>query len=454
MAKFSVEDKLSAVHRYLQGYDSYNTIAASIGAASSLVITWVKQYEENGAEAFKKSYTSYSTEFKLDVLKYMNDYGTSPNETAAIFKVADPSLIRKWRRLYEKHGIDALESKKKGRPSLKKETKKTETQKSTPAEETVETLQAKVEHLEMEIAYFKKVECFSSKAGKITNKIKAQVIYELKNQYEVVELVKVADIPRSTYYYWEKRLNQADKYHSVKEAIKEIFHEHKGRYGYRRITKELKKRGFYHDPKTINSLMNEMGIKCMVRMKKYKSYKGNVGKIAPNVLNRDFTAENMNEKWVTDVTEIHLFGEKRYLSPVLDLCNGEIVAYSVMSRPVYKLVGDMLDQAIERLQPGDQVILHSDQGWHYQMRQYQKKLEQHQITQSMSRKGNCLDNAVMENFFGLLKSELLYLQEFDSIEQFERELADYIHYYNHKRMKAKLKDLSPVEYRTQVLKVA
>jgi transposase InsO family protein len=269
-----------------------------------------------------------------------------------------------------------------------------------------------------------------------------------------VDLVEVADMKRSTYYYWEKRLNQPDKYEKIKEAIKEIFHEHKGRYGYRRITKELEKRGFHHDPKTINSLMNDMGIKCMVRMKKYKSYKGKEGKIAPNVLNRDFTAENMNEKWVTDVTEFRLFGEKRYLSPVLDLCNGEIIAYSVMNRPVYKLVGDMLNQAIERLQPGDKVILHSDQGWHYQMGKYQKKLKQHQITQSMSRKGNCFDNAVMENFFGLLKSELLYLQEFDSLEHFERELADYIYYYNHKRMKSKLKDLSPVEFRTQVLKVA
>ncbi len=269
-----------------------------------------------------------------------------------------------------------------------------------------------------------------------------------------MDLVEVADIPRSTYYYWEKRLNQADKYAEVKEAIKEIFHEHKGRYGYRRIAKELEKKGFHHDPKTINRLMNEMGLKCLVRMKKYRSYKGNVGNTAPNILNRDFSAEKMNQKWVTDVTEFHLFGEKRYLSPVLDLCNGEIIAYTVMKRPVYKLVGDMLDQAIERLQPGEQIILHSDQGWHYQMKQYQKTLEQHQINQSMSRKGNCLDNAVMENFFGLLKSELLYLQEFDSIEHFEKELEDYIHYYNNKRIKAKLKDLSPVEYRTQVLKVA
>ncbi len=173
-----------------------------------------------------------------------------------------------------------------------------------------------------------------------------------------MELIKVADIPRSTYCYWKKRLNRHDKYADVKIAIQSIYHEHKGRYGCRRITKELKKIGIHHDPKTINCLMNAIGIKCEVRMKKYRSYKGNVGKIVPNILQRDFTAEKMNEKWVTDVTEFHLFGEKRYLSPVLDLCNGEIIAYTVMKRPVYKLVHNMLEQALERLESSDQVILH------------------------------------------------------------------------------------------------
>jgi putative transposase len=301
---------------------------------------------------------------------------------------------------------------------------------------------------------FKIVECFSSGTGKITNKIKAQVIFELKQEFDVVELVKVADLPRSTYYYWEKRLIFEDKYTKVKEAIEAIYHEHKGRYGYRRITKELEKKNIHHDPKTILRLMNEMGLKCAVRMKKYRSYRGTVGKIAPNLLNRNFRADNMNEKWVTDVTEFHLFGEKRYLSPVLDLCNGEIIAYKVMNRPVFSLVGDMLEEAVKRLQPENEVILHSDQGWQYQMSKYQNKLKEYGIRQSMSRKGNCLDNAVMENFFGLLKSELLYLQEFESMEHFELELEEYIYYYNHKRMKSKLKDLSPVEYRTQVLKAA
>lgn len=113
----------------------------------------------------------------------------------------------------------------------------------------------------------------------------------------------------------------------------------------------------------------------------------------------------------------------------------------------------MLDEAVQFLKLGDKVILHSDQGWHYQMKKYQRTLQAHQITQSMSRKGNCLDNAVIENFFGLLKSELLYL-EFESMAHFERELEEYIEYYSHKRMKAKLKDLSPVEFRTQILEAA
>lgn len=249
-------------------------------------------------------------------------------------------------------------------------------------------------------------------------------------------------------------MNTPDKYELVKKAITEIYHEHKGRYGYRRITFELENRGFKHDPKTILRLMNDMGLKCLVRMKKYRSYKGNVGHIAPNHLNRDFRADKMNQKWVTDVTEFHLFGEKRYLSPIMDLCNGEIIAFKVMARPVYELVSDMLDQALVKLCPEDNVILHSDQGWHYQHAKFVKTLDAHGITQSMSRKGNCLDNAAMESFFAILKSELLYLQEFRDIAHFERELDEFMDYYNNKRIKAKLKNLSPVKYRSQVLKSA
>ena len=164
--------------------------------------------------------------------------------------------------------------------------------------------------------------------------------------------------------------------------------------------------------------MKELGLKCLVRMKKYRSYKGTVGKIAPNILERNFQAEKPNEKWVTDITEFKLFGEKLYLSPILDLFNGEIITYTVGSSPTYSLVSTMLDQAFKRVTDQDKLLIHSDQGWHYQMKQYRHSLNEHGITQSMSRKGNCYDNAVIENFFGIMKSEFLYRKEFESIDTF------------------------------------
>lgn len=200
--------------------------------------------------------------------------------------------------------------------------------------------------------------------------------------------------------------------------------------------------------------MKVIGLACRVRMKKYRSYRGNVGTAAPNILSRDFSAEKPNQKWVTDVTEFSLFGQKLYLSPILDLYNSEIIAHTIQSRPTYDLVSTMLEQALKRLDPKDELVLHSDQGWHYQMKKYQMTLSNRNVTQSMSQKGNCLDNAVIENFFGILKTELLYLQGFESLEHFRQELDDYMIYYNQKRMKKKLKNMSPVEYRTHVQQAA
>ena len=166
---------------------------------------------------------------------------------------------------------------------------------------------------------------------------------------------------------------------------------------------------FLLNHKTVQRLMKELGLVCRVRMKKYRSYKGEVGKIAPNLLNRDFRAEKPNQKWVTDVTEFSLFGEKLYLSPILDLHSSDLVSYTISDRPVLSMVTTMLNEAFAKIPDGTNLILHSDQGWQYQHKQYQRMLREKGIRQSMSRKGNCLDNAVIENFFGLLKSELLVL---------------------------------------------
>ena len=267
-------------------------------------------------------------------------------------------------------------------------------------------------------------------------------------------LLKIAQLPRSTFYYHNKKQNQEDKYAHAKAEITAIYHENKGRYGYRRVTDELRNRKIYLNHKTVQRLMKELGLICRVRMKKYRSYKGEKGEAADNLLNREFRAEKPNQKWVTDVTEFRLFGEKLYLSPILDLYSGDIVTYTLSDSPNLLMVTTMLAQAFAMIPDNTRLLLHSDQGWHYRHKQYRQMLLEKGIVQSMSHKGNCLDNSVMENFFGHLKSELLYLQEFESMEHFKQELIEYIDYYNNRRIKARLKGLPPALHRQQALLAA
>jgi len=232
-------------------------------------------------------------------------------------------------------------------------------------------------------------------------------------------------------------------------VIQQICVEHQGRYGYRRVTLELRRRGFQTNHKLVMKLMQQEHLTCMLREKKYHSYRGKVGKIVPNLLQRDFKAERPNLKWTTDITEFKLLGQKRYLSPIMDLFNGEIVSYSLSTSPNFLQITEMLKAAFRKIPDNSQLILHSDQGWQYQMNSYQKLLKDKGIRQSMSRKGNCYDNSVMENFFGILKSEFYHNQNFSSFQHFEKALSEYIDYYNKRRIKAKLKGLSPVQFRTQ-----
>ena len=260
---------------------------------------------------------------------------------------------------------------------------------------------------------------------------------------------------RSTYYFELSRNDVvAERNQEILEEIKSVFVENKRRYGVRRVHRELINRGYQVNHKRVQRLMHEAGLAGKRPKEKYHSYKGEVGKIAPNLLNRDFRAEKPNQKWVTDVTEFSLFGEKLYLSPILDLHSSDLVSYTISDRPVLSMVTTMLDEAFAKIPDGTNLILYSDQGWQYQHKQYQRMLREKGIRQSMSRKGNCLDNAVIENFFGLLKSELLYLQEFQSMEHFKQELVAYLDYYNNRRIKAKLKGLPPAIHRQQALSAA
>lgn len=274
---------------------------------------------------------------------------------------------------------------------------------------------------------------------------------ELRQQFPLAGLLKLAELARSTFYYQVKLAQTADKHLALKRQIQTIFARHKGRYGYRRITLALRNLGRQINHKTVQRQMVLLGLKSLVRPKKYRSYKGEVGHAAPNVLQRQFYAKAPKQKLVTDVTEFSVAGEKLYLSPVMDLFNGEIIAFETATRPTYELVGSMLKKALAKLKAGDKPLLHSDQGWQYRMPAYQRALRSKGIEQSMSRKGNCLDNAAMESFFAVLKSEFYRPQKFGSVEELKTGIKQYIHYYNHDRIKQKLKGLSPVQYRTQPL---
>lgn len=253
---------------------------------------------------------------------------------------------------------------------------------------------------------------------------------------------------RSVFYYHLRRLGAKDRYEAERETIESIFHEHRGRYGYRRVSAEMHNRGYMINHKTVRRIMNEMGLKSGIRKVRYRSYRGEVGRIAPNVIARDFVADAPNRKWATDVTQMSIGSTKLYLSPILDMFNGEIVAYNISTSPNLEQVHDMLDKAFAKFNCLDGLILHSDQGWQYQHSGYRKRLEERHIVQSMSRKGNCLDNAVAESFFGTMKSELLYAEKFETPEAFIKALDEYIEYYNNKRIKSRLKGKSPVQYRT------
>lgn len=252
---------------------------------------------------------------------------------------------------------------------------------------------------------------------------------------------------RSTFYYNLQRLGQPDGYSHIRLRIKEIYSVHHGRYGYRRITDQLHNEGLTINHKTVKRLMDQMGIKALRRKRHYHSYKGEVGRVAPNILERDFHTPAPDRKWTTDVTQVSIHDRKIYLSPILDMFNGEIVSYAISESPNMNMVKTMLRKAFRKHGDLDGLILHSDQGWQYQHRDYQDMLRERGIIQSMSRKGNCLDNAMMENFFGIMKNELLYLQEWNSVDQFRHALENYIHYYNNDRIKLRLDGKSPVQYR-------
>ena len=255
---------------------------------------------------------------------------------------------------------------------------------------------------------------------------------------------------KSTYYYEINHTNFDDKKNqNIMNEINNIFNENKKRYGVRRVHKELLNRGYAINHKKVQRLMHKMGLSGKRPKEKYHSYKGEVGKVADNLINRDFSTTAPMEKWTTDVSQFNLSWGKCYLSPILDMNTNEIISYDLSQSPNLKQISNMLSKAFDKFKNTTGIIFHSDQGWQYQHEYYRNELKKHGIIQSMSRKGNCYDNSIMETFFGRLKNEMFFGHEkdFASFEKFSEAIDEYIDYYNNKRIQAKTKWMPPVKYR-------
>ena len=308
------------------------------------------------------------------------------------------------------------------------------------------------------------------KKEKSTIEEKVTIVCELRLKYPLKILLKISGLKRSTYYYTLSKTNKDMKNDEIMNNIINIFYTHKERYGYRRIALELRNIGYTINHKKVKRLMSVMELYGKTPKAKYKSYKGDMNGTTKNLLlnkvvdeenhktyyERNFNTTSCNEIWLTDVSEFHIAAGKLYLSPILDLHNREIVSFNISTTPNFEQTKDMLNKAFEKYDNLNNLIFHSDQGWQYQMQSYHEMLEEKRIQQSMSRKGNCLDNSPMENFFGKMKNEMFYGYEytFETLDDLKIAMEEYIDYYNTQRITVKLKGLTPVQYRNQSLLTA
>ena len=468
--KYSFELKKEIYQKHCEGYSS-RWLSKEYGLDDSKIRYLCKVVDKHGLDAIRHKHTKYSDEYKFNAINRVLVNREPIKAVAVDLGLSTSSILNQWIKSYIENGYNVV-TKKKGRSSTRGKEKEDG---RGAGEGERRTSRATVEKDYRE-RIIKKTESLSSRGRKEEKEQLTEAVTELRQELKcsldfILETINSNDslpnLPRSDYYYWKNRIDPDTKNSDLMNAITAIYTDNHKRYGYRRITLQLKNEGWNVNHKTVKRLMSKLNLYGVTPRAKYKSYKGDFNGTVDNKLLykrvdtknhrteyiRDFSTTNVNEKWTTDVSEFHIAAGKLYLSPILDMYNREIVSYNISRSPSYVQIKDMLTKAFDRFDDLSNLIFHSDQGWQYQMFHYHKELRERGITQSMSRKGNCLDNSPMENFFGKMKNEMFYGHEYEfkTLEQLQKAMEEYIEYYNNERIQVKLKGLTPCQARNQSL---
>ena len=455
MSKLNKEQRLEVYNDWKLRNKTIIQIARKRKMSRSSLEYMIKLIDRYGIEIYSRPNARFTKEFKEEAITQALIGTKSIFSLSLDLGLRSNGILYNWVREYKKNGYNVV-IKKKGRHP-------THEQEPQPITQGFREANPAARRRKLEIAYCECLRKKTKRLGSETSREIAQAITELRQEFGVSldyifdTLAQNQDLPliaRSTYYKVVQPKDKTVKRPKFFARLKEIFDYHQRRYGYRRVAMQLRKEGYQVTDRAVRYWMHKFNLKGRRRNKRrYSSYKGTIGKIAPNLIRRKFFAPLPNMKWYTDITEFHLNGEKLYLSPILDGCGGDIVSYSISRHPDMNLVMTMLDKAFAKEKALNNCIFHTDQGCQYQSPAYQRALKLHGITQSMSRKGNSLDDGLMENFFGLLKTEMFYDQEYKyhNLEELSKAIEEYIEYYNNERIKSRLKGLTPIEYRNQAL---
>lgn len=465
--ELSFEQKKKIFELHQEGF-GYKEISAKFNVARAYVQYICRLIDRHGLESVYHEYRTYSIEEKETAILRVLEGHESIFSVAIDIGLPSRSSLSSWVKSYKENGYNVV-IRKKGR--LRSNVREKEDTRGV-GEGKRRTSPKSFEAYNRERIY-KKIRCLNYRGRKEEKEKTTKVVTELRQELKcslafILETINenpsLPNLAKSDYYYWLNRTDPDAKNTKLMEEIKRIFKENKD-FGYRRVWLELRKTGWTVNHKTVKRLMSKMNLYAQKKKAKYKSYLGDFNGTVDNVLlykvvdeknhkteyKRNFSTSGVNQKWTTDISEFHIAAGKLYLSPILDMHNNEIISYNISTSPNYKQITDMLNKAFTKFSDLTGLIFHSDQGWQYQMRPYHNALKEHGITQSMSRKGNCLDNSPMESFFGRMKTEMFYGHEyeFETLEDLKTAMDEYIDYYNNRRLQPKLKGLTPCEFRSQ-----